>query len=273
MTAMEAARTFLPFAMLGLVGAEYLLCRLARLDAHDPGETAASLFLHAGQRLATLATAGLVAVPLAWVAERRLFDIAMDSPGAWIGLFLGVELAYYVHHRAMHQVRWLWATHCVHHSATRMNLAAALRVGWFGPATGGVVFYLPLVLLGFPPLAVLGMLAGNLAYQFFLHAARAPGLGPLEWVLNTPRHHHVHHASNEACLDRNFGGVLILFDRLLGTYAAAPVGEPLRFGLHGAAGPARNPFAILLREWRGMAMDFGRRRGLRARLGVLVERP
>ena len=270
---MEAARTFLPLVTLGLVGVEYLLCRMARHDAYDPGETAASLFLHLGQRLAALATAGLVAVPLAWVAEARLFDIAMDSAAAWIALFLGVELAYYIHHLAMHRVRWLWATHAVHHSATRMNLSAAIRIGWFGPATGGVVFYLPLVLLGFPPLAVLGMLAANLAWQFFLHAARAPHLGPLEWVLNTPRHHHVHHASNDACLDRNFGGVLILFDRLFGTFAAAPAGEPLRFGLHGTAGPTRNPLSILLGEWRRMISDIRHRPGLRARLAVLVERP
>src|SRR3546814_7746485 len=80
--------------------------------------------------------------------------------------------------------------------------------------SGGMLFYLPLALLGFPPLAIGGILMLGLLYQFFLHLAVAPSLGPLEWVLNTPTHHRVHHASNDACLDRNYGNVLIIFDRL-----------------------------------------------------------
>src|SRR5581483_2365803 len=100
-------------------------------------------------------------------------------------------------------------------------------LGWGGALAGGFAFYLPLLLIGFRPQGILAMLAISGLYQFFLHAAWAPRLGPLEWVLNTPRHHHVHHAANEVCLDRNFGGILIVFDRLFGTFAGAPA-EPLR---------------------------------------------
>ena len=95
---------------------------------------------------------------------------------------------------------------------------------------GGGLFFLPLTLLGFHPLAVIGMFVLNLLYQFFLHTEHAPRLGPLEWVLNTPAHHRVHHASNASCLDKNFAGVFIVWDRLFGTFAAAPTDEKLRFG-------------------------------------------
>jgi sterol desaturase/sphingolipid hydroxylase (fatty acid hydroxylase superfamily) len=116
------------------------------------------------------------------------------------------------------------------------------------------------------------MLALNLLYQFFLHTELSPRFGPLEWVLNTPAHHRVHHASNDACLDKNFGGVLIVFDRLFGTFAAAPEQEPLRYGLKIGA-PSNNPFRIALGEWWRLLGDLGRARGLKAKLLVIFGRP
>ena len=98
------------------------------------------------------------------------------------------------------------------------------------------------------------MLGVNLIYQFFIHSELAPRLGPLEFVLNTPAHHRVHHASNEACLDKNYGGMLIIFDRLFGTFAAAPEHEPLRYGLVGGK-PSFNPVRIAFGEWIAMLRD------------------
>lgn len=253
--------------------AEYLIGRLDGHDTHDGGETAASFFIAVGNKAIGLATAGLVAAPLVWLHEFRLLDVSAASPLGFAALFVAVDFAYYVHHVAMHKVRWLWATHAVHHSATKLNLTAAVRLGWGGQLTGGVLFYAPLVVVGFEPIAVFGMLALNLVYQFLLHLARAPRLGPLEWVLNTPRHHQVHHASNDGCLDRNFGGVLIVFDRLFGTFAAAPAGEPLRYGLKLDGVSPRNPFAVITGEWRRLARDVARARGLKARLKALVHVP
>ncbi|MEL6317729.1 MAG: sterol desaturase family protein, partial [Pseudomonadota bacterium] len=207
--------------------------------------------------------AGLVAAPYFWAHQHRLFDIPLDGVAAALGLFLGVEFLYYWMHRAAHRVRWMWATHRVHHSAAKFNLTAAFRLGWTGPISGGPLFFLPLVLLGFPPLAVVGALGLNLAYQFFLHMERPVRLGPLEWVLNTPTHHRLHHAVNDGCLDKNFGGVLIIFDRLFGTFAAPPENDPLRFGLKGAA-RTDNPLKILFGEWTAMARDAARARSLRA---------
>jgi len=257
---------------LALMGAEYLFHTLNHEESHDGGETAASLLVGLGNKAIAALTAGLATVPVLFIHEHRAFDIPLDGPLAWLALFLGVELAYYVHHLAMHKVRWLWASHSVHHSPTRLNLTAAVRLGWGGHLTGGLLFYLPLVALGFHPAAVFGVLGLGLGYQFLLHLAHPPHLGPLEWVLNTPRHHQVHHASNPACLDRNFGGVLIVFDRLFGTFAAAPRDEPLRFGLVGA-GPTRRPLRIVFGVWTEMLGDARKARGTRAKLRALFGPP
>lgn len=264
----------LAFALIALLLmlVEYLFHRLNHHDSYDPGETAASLAIAIGHKVIEAFTVGVVAAPVVFVSGHRLFDIPMSGALAWITLFLGVELSYYVHHFAMHKVRWLWATHAVHHSATRLNLSAAVRLGWGGHLTGGFVFYLPLVLIGFPPLAVFGMLGASLVYQFFLHLAAPPHLGPLEWVLNTPRHHQVHHAANSAVLDRNFGGALIIFDRMFGTFAEAPKGEPLVFGVAGVES-SLNPIRIVSNTWVDMYRQWGVSRGVRARLRLLFGPP
>ncbi|UDQ89779.1 sterol desaturase family protein [Xanthobacter autotrophicus] len=265
-----------PFAFallaLALMLVEYLFHRLNHHDSYDSGETAASLAIAVGHKVIEGFTVGIVAAPVVFVSGHRLFDIPMSGALAWIALFLGVELSYYFHHFAMHKVRWLWATHAVHHSATRLNLSAAVRLGWGGHLTGGFVFYLPLVLIGFPPLSVFGMLGASLVYQFFLHLAAPPHLGPLEWVLNTPRHHHVHHAANSAVLDSNFGGVLIIFDRMFGTFAGAPKGEPLVFGVAGVES-SLNPIRIVSNTWVDMYRQWGVSRGVRARLRLLFGPP
>jgi sterol desaturase/sphingolipid hydroxylase (fatty acid hydroxylase superfamily) len=248
-----------PFAGLALVLtlmlAEYLYGRLADHDTHDLKESASSLVVAIGYKISGMLTAGLLAIPMIWLHGFAPFDLPMSAWWTWPLLFLGIEFCYYWHHFAMHKVRWLWASHAVHHSATRLNFTAGVRLGWGAGLTGGILFYLPLPLIGFDPLAVGIMLAANLGYQFFLHPARAPDLGPLEWVLNTPRHHHVHHAANPECIDKNFGGTLIVFDRLFGTFARPPEHAPLRFGIAGVGHISNNPLRIVTFEWLRMVRD------------------
>ncbi|MGC2774209.1 MAG: sterol desaturase family protein [Bradyrhizobium sp.] len=257
---------------LGFMMLEYGLGRLARRDTHDLRETAASFAVAIGQNLIRAGLAGVAAFPFVVIYRHRIFDFDPIRPAALLGLFLAGEFLYYWHHRASHRIRWLWATHAVHHSSTRLNLTAAIRLGWTGEISGHFVFYLPLALLGFHPLAIIGMLGVNLLYQFVIHTELAPRLGPLEHVLNTPAHHRVHHASNESCLDRNYGGVLIIFDRLFGTFAEAPAAEPLRYGLVGVA-PSFNPFRIALHEWIAIGRDVAVAPNWGSRLRVLLARP
>lgn len=264
--------TLLPVTLV-FIAAEFIYAKLSHHDEdHDIRETAASVGVAIGDIASRALSAGVAAVPLMACHNHRLLDIPLDTVWGLLALFLGVELCYYWFHRASHRIRWLWATHSVHHSATRFNLSAAIRLGWTGQLTGAFVFFMPLAWLGFHPLAIaLTMLVG-LLYQFFLHTSLKVHLGPLEWVLNTPRHHRVHHASNEGCLDRNYGQMLIVWDRLFGTFAEAPQDEPLRFGLKGRE-PSNNPLRIALGEWVRLIGDVRQARGLTARLKVLLGAP
>ena len=255
------------------IAMELLYAKLAHHDHdHDLRETAASIGVAVGDVAVRLLTSGLAAIPFFAVYAYRLFDVPLDRAWAWVALFLGVELCYYCFHRASHRVRWLWATHAVHHSATRFNLSAAVRIGWTGTITGAFVFFLPLALIGFHPVAIATVMGMGLLYQFFLHTAFPVSLGPLEWVLNTPAHHRVHHAFNEPCLDKNYGNVLIVFDRLFGTFAAPPQGEPLQFGLKGRQ-PTLNPVRIALSEWGHLASDLRQAAGWKAKLRTLFGAP
>jgi sterol desaturase/sphingolipid hydroxylase (fatty acid hydroxylase superfamily) len=166
----------------------------------------------------------------------------------WAAGFLAVEFAYYWFHRLSHRSRWMWASHAVHHTPEEMTFLSAIRLGWTNLFSGGWVVYLPLVLLGFNPVLVFGLLALDLHYQFFLHTEAVGKLGPLEWIMNTPAHHRLHHGSNAPYLDKNYGGMVIIFDRLFGTFAAEQPNEPIRYGLAHPIG-SRNMFVLALGEW------------------------
>ena len=154
-----------------------------------------------------------------WVAQHRLTHIEV-TPLRFALLYLGVEFCYYWFHRASHRIRWFWCAHVVHHGSEHMNFTTAMRQSWLYPVAGNWLFYLPMVWIGFEPRWVLLALSCNLAYQFFILTQWVGKLPPvIEYVFNTPSHHRVHHASNPRYLDRNHGGVLILWDRLFGTYA------------------------------------------------------
>jgi sterol desaturase/sphingolipid hydroxylase (fatty acid hydroxylase superfamily) len=155
----------------------------------------------------------------------------MDQWWAWPLPFVLEEFACYWYHRCAHRVRFMWSTHSVHHSPDELTLASAYRLAWTPVLSATWVFFLPLVWLGFSLAAVFGLLATSLIYQFWLHWTLIPKLGVLEGVLNTPSAHRVHHASNADYIDKNFGGVVIVFDRLFGTYKAEDAAVPLKYGL------------------------------------------
>src|SRR5262245_7243066 len=182
------ALQIIPLLAFGLMLVEWLYARLALHDAdsHDLKETASSVAMAIGNQLLRPVAAVLTAVPLQFAYAHRLFDFSATSIAALVALFLLLDFLYYWYHYAAHHVRIMWPPPAVHHAATRFNLTAAIRLGWTGPISGAVIFFLPLAFIGFHPLAVIGMFALNLVYQFLLHTSFSPRLGPLEWVLNTP---------------------------------------------------------------------------------------
>lgn len=249
-------------AVILLILTEALWLRLHNKPGYDWRETATSTALLGGQVVARLLSAGLVTPLMLWVYQHRLFTLNLDDWATIAGLFFGAEFLYYGFHRASHRLRWLWASHHVHHSATRLNFSAAYRLGWTQALSGGWLFFVPIIWLGYYPATVMACLAFNLGFQFFLHTETIGRLGPLEWIFNTPSHHRVHHATNPELLDRNFGGVLILFDRLFGTYAEEPDGQALHYGLAGAS-LSFNPVRIALGEWMRLLRDVLHAKNLR----------
>lgn len=171
----------------------------------------------------------------------RIVDLPWDSAWTWYLAVLGVDFCYYWVHRACHEVHILWAQHQVHHSSEEYNLAVGLRQsllqGWCGFA-----FYLPLAFL-IPPAHFITHQQFNLLYQFWIHTKTIETLGPLEWVFNTPRHHRVHHGCNLYCLDKNYGGFLIIWDRMFGTFAEEKEKEEIIYGLVYNQ-PSFNPFYL-----------------------------
>lgn len=209
---------------------------------------------------------------LDWVYQHRLWTLPMDHWTGWAACFIGQEFCYYWYHRAAHRVRWFWCTHAIHHSPNDLNLSAAYRFGWTGKLTGTLLFFALAPLVGLPPRIVLMLLSLNLLYQFWIHATWIPRLGPLEWFLNTPSAHRVHHASNLEYLDGNYGGVLIVFDRLFGTYIPERKDVPCRYGL---VHPMRtyNLLIIEFSHWRALWQDLRTARSAGEMLGYLFRPP
>uniref|UniRef100_A0A8D3D2S4 Alkylglycerol monooxygenase n=1 Tax=Scophthalmus maximus TaxID=52904 RepID=A0A8D3D2S4_SCOMX len=147
----------------------------------------------------------------------HLVELPWDSAWTWWLTFLGVDFCYYWLHRFAHEVAILWAAHQVHHSSEYYNLTTALRQSLTQQFTSWI-FYLPMA-LALPPSVFAVHIQLNLLYQFWIHTELIRDLGPLEWVFNTPKHHRVHHGRNHYCIDKNYGGILIIWDRLFGTFA------------------------------------------------------
>ncbi len=251
---------------------EGLVLSWLRPGSYDWRATGSSLLITVGRRLTDLLPLSIALPGGQWLYEHRLWTPDLS---AWWGLallFLGLEFCYYGFHRANHRIRWFWATHAVHHSPNQMNLSAAYRLGWTGKLTFSLVFFLPLCGLGFPPQAILVAFGLNLLYQFWIHTTWMPRLGPLEWVLNTPSAHRVHHAANLEYLDANYGGVLIVFDRLFGTYVPERADLPCRYGLVKPL-QTHNPITIVFHQWIALARDLAGAGNAREVLGHLFGPP
>jgi len=191
--------------------------------------------------------------------EHRLFTIP-NSAWGFVALLFAEDLCYYWSHRTNHEVRLFWAAHVNHHSSQHYNLATAVRQSWTQPYLMWV-FWLPLPLLGFSPALILVQQAISLLYQFFIHTQEVKTLGPLEWVLNTPSHHRVHHAVNLRYLDRNHAGIFIIWDRLFGTFQQERADDPCEYGITTNL-RTFHPWHIAFHEWRGLARDVRRAPGL-----------
>lgn len=258
--------------MLVCVLLEWLWRRRIARVGYDGRGALASLAVGAGNVLAGVLSGLALASVFALVGRLAPVHWPVRDWRVWLAGFVAVEFAYYGYHRCSHTIRWMWANHAVHHTPEQMTLLSAVRLGWTHLLSFGWVFYVPLVLAGLDPRMVFALLAFDLHYQFFLHTEAVGRLGVLEWVLNTPAHHRVHHASNAEYLDCNYGGVLIVFDRLFGTLREEREEQPIRYGL---AHPldSQRPLVIAFGEWRHLAADLLAAPDLRAACRIALGRP
>jgi sterol desaturase/sphingolipid hydroxylase (fatty acid hydroxylase superfamily) len=257
----------IPFFLLALALEALVARRLGRRIA-DARDRATSLAMGVGSVIVGLLWQGTLLAFYTVLHRHRALELGTGSAVFLLAL-VADDFAYYWFHRFHHEVRVLWASHVPHHSSERYNLATALRQSWF-PVTA-LPFYAPLVLLGFDPLLLLAAHGVNLLYQFWIHTElidRMPRW--FEAVFNTPSHHRVHHGSNARYLDRNYGGILIVWDRLFGTFE--PESEPVRYGLTKNIG-TYNPFRAEFHEWLAIARDVARARSLADATRFALGRP
>ena len=193
---------------------------------------------------------------------RMVAMLAFGMVVAFVGMIV-VDFLFYWEHRASHEIRLLWATHVTHHSSERFNLSTALRQTWTGQT--GFLFFIPAAAIGVPLPVIFLSFAINLLYQFWIHTEAIDRMwGWFEWLFNTPSHHRVHHGTQQQYLDRNYGGILIVWDRLFKTFE--PEGERVVYGLtknldtHNLWKVATHEFVAIWRDVRG-ARSWGDRAG------------
>ena len=238
---------------------------------HDPRrmnvhEATQNFLLGAGYQLTELLFAGIIAFPVYSFAWRHRVATLGDSPLNHLFTFLAVDFVYYWYHRASHRVRWLWAAHVVHHSSQRMNFSTAMRQNATNIFNGGWLFFVPLALIGFNPVWIGVSWALSLVYQFFIHTTLVPKLpAPIEFLFNTPSHHCVHHGKNSGYIDRNYAGVLIIWDRLFGTFVDENVDEAIDYGITKPI-PGDSLWVYWTHEYRELFADIARPGSLLQRL-------
>ncbi|MGH8530338.1 MAG: sterol desaturase family protein [Nevskiales bacterium] len=256
-------------AFLLLVAAESSYASWRGLAVYDSRDAFASLAMGVGN-VFVQAFCKICWLAIYWLAyEHRLFEIPLSSGWAWALLLIGDDFFFYWYHRASHRINILWAAHVNHHSSERFNLTTALRQSWTTPVYS-FAFYLPLAWLGFHPLMIMAAASISLIYQFWIHTELIGRLGPLEWALNTPSHHRVHHGANPQYIDKNYGGMLIVWDRLFGSFV--PEADKVRFGLvkniH-----SYNPIKIAFHQWVSIFRKIHQARSWREALGHLFRGP
>ncbi|HEY0609743.1 MAG TPA: sterol desaturase family protein [Chitinophaga sp.] len=253
-----------------LLLAEVIFSALQKKDLYETKDAVSSIAMGLGNVFFGLFTKAIIFGVYSFVYQFRLLTLGFEW-WAWILCFFADDLSYYWFHRASHSVRFFWASHVIHHSSRKYNLATALRQNWTGNFTGTFLFWTWMPLLGFHPAMVMSMQAISLIYQFWIHTEAVHRLPRwIEWFFNTPSHHRVHHASDIKYLDRNHAGVLIIWDRMFGTFT--PEEEKPIYGLTRNI-YTYNPLRIATHEWVDIWKDLRQARSLKEAWHYVFDAP
>ena len=239
--------------VLTMIFIEILISNLRNQNFYKSGDTLCTIGLLSGNIIVAFAIKGMVLAFHIYLYQFRVFDFVNQIPiwALWIITFISIDLVFYVYHRMSHRIRFLWAIHLSHHSSEEMNFAVSFRQAWFGPISK-IPFFMVLPILGFDPtiIAVAGVI--STLWGIVGHTQVIGKLGPLEWIFNTPSHHRVHHGSNKQYIDKNYGNLLIIWDRLFGTFE--PEEEVVKFGLVNNVNTF-NPVKVTFMAWMSMIND------------------
>lgn len=268
------AATFVPVFIFTILTEALIITRFS--GSYPWKNCGTSALVGIGHIITQTAAQGiLIGVIAQGVYDNRIFTIpaSFENWHSLIPLFFLTELAFYCEHLCAHKIRFLWASHSVHHSTECMNVAAAFRLAWTPVLSGIVFFYLPIIWIGYEPKVVFGMVSASLAYQFFLHTELVKRIGWIEWVVNTPSAHRVHHASNPEYLDKNFGGVLMIWDHVFKTYQPELADVKIEYGLTAPRRKPSNPINIAYGEFVALFRDVWRQSNFQGRLKMIFGPP
>ena len=260
----------IPFFVLSML-IEWLYGLRKGRNTYRINDTVGSLFMGTLRTASKLVLIGIGGAVFAAIEDHyALWRMDTSHWATWVFAFIAYDLCYYWNHRIGHERQIFWASHVAHHQSEEYNLSTALRQ----TSTGFLLswlFYVPLFLMGVPAEAYVTVASANLIYQFWVHTEHVPKLGWFEWVFVTPSNHRVHHAQNDDYMDRNYGGVFILWDRLFGTFQEERDDEPCIFGIRGPL-HTFNPLWANLHIYVGMVQDAWRTADWRDRLRVIGSR-
>ncbi len=261
-------------AFVVLMAIEWGLVSRKKLSGtYETKDAVTSLMMGTGQLLSDVLMGAISLALLMEFWAFRVFDWGFGI-GAMLACLVLQDFVYWYKHMAAHKIRWFWSAHNVHHSSEEYNLSTAFRQPWNNHITGFVLLSSPLVLLGFHPLLVGFIGAVNLVYQFWIHTQAVKKLPPwFEFIFNTPSHHRVHHGTNPRYLDSNYGGILIIWDRMFGTFVEERDDDPVIYGIITPIG-THNPAIVAFKELGNILKDVARP-GLKLnhRLGYLFAHP
>ena len=255
--------------VLAMIFAEALISNWQNKTYYKQEDSLCTVGLLTGNIAIAFAVKGFALALHFYLYEFRLFDLSAIIPlwGMWLLTFVLIDFVFYIYHRMSHRMRFLWAIHMSHHSSEEMNFAVSFRQAWFGPISK-IPFFISLPLIGLDPtiIAVAGVM--STLWGIVGHTQIVGKLGPLEWVFNTPSHHRVHHGSNKQYIDKNYGNLLIIWDRMFGTFE--PEREQVQYGLVNNVN-TYNPVKITFMAWSSIWQDMKQSNGmnqiLRAFLG------
>lgn len=260
----------IPFFVI-LMAAEFLWGHYRGKQTYRLNDTVNSLSMGLLSRVVELVRFGSAAYVISSAVTWAGVQSVDTGPlWVWVAAFVAYDFFYYWKHRMGHEWRILWASHVAHHQSEEFNLSTALRQT--GTDYVGFLFYLPLYISGLPLEVVITVGSLNLLYQFWVHTEHVGKLGLLEWILITPSNHRVHHAKNPQYIDRNYGGVFIVWDRLFGTYKEEDEDEPCQYGITEAL-HSWNPIWANLHVWIDTAKLAWRTRNWSDKLKIWFKPP